>query len=248
MILYFSGTGNSRAVAEAIAAKTGDSLFPICSNGNVTTKDSGSRFIWVFPTYCWDIPPIVTKYMESAYIGDNTIPHFMVTTCGDDIGLAALNWRKICKKRGWNPKGAFSIQMPNNYVCMKGFDVDPKHLEQQKLRQMKSNADEIAKLILSEESGEHTVRGSFSWIKTRIIAPVFHRYYMNPRDFNVDKSTCISCSKCQRECPCSNIDILDGHPIWRDNCAFCLRCYHICPTHAIAYKNRTSNKGQYLLK
>ena len=34
-------------------------------------------------------------------------------------------------------------------------------------------------------------------------------------------------------------------PTWGPNCALCMRCYHLCPNHAINYGRETENKGQY---
>lgn len=241
MIVCFSGTGNSKAVAERLAALLGDSLHFI-PDGIPPCTDS-KPVIWVFPIYSWDIPPIVRKFMLASGFAKGT-EHFMVATCGDDIGLAAQNWRAVCHKKGWIAKAAFSVQMPNNYVCMKGFDTDDDSLVSKKLAAMPARVEAVAEAIRSNGTTDNVVRGSFAWMKTRIIAPYFHRFCMNPDDFNVNEQ-CISCGKCEKSCPCDNITLTDSRPVWGKECAFCLRCYHICPVHAIGYKKETDGKGQY---
>ena len=132
---------------------------------------------------------------------------------------------------------------------MKGFDVDPKELEQQKLDRATSKINEIYGLIQSGFTDDKTFHGRFAWIKSHIVYPWFIRYAMSPKPFHVD-DTCISCGKCARSCPTCNIVMKAGQdgklrPQWGNNCALCLSCYHKCPVHAVQYGKETQNKGQY---
>ena len=55
MILYFSGTGNSRFAAERIAAVTGDSTVSLNERircHDETAIENETRLIFVTPTYC----------------------------------------------------------------------------------------------------------------------------------------------------------------------------------------------------
>ena len=129
---------------------------------------------------------------------------------------------------------------------MKGFDVDSKEVESQKISSAKVRIAEIAhKIQDGNEQIDDVVRGSFPWIKTTIIYPFFVRFYMNPIGFQYGEK-CVSCGKCAKNCPLQNISMTNGKPEWGSNCAFCLRCYHVCPLHAIDYKNTAACKGQYL--
>ena len=62
--------------------------------------------------------------------------HHMFTTCGDDIGDCAAMWRSDIAARGWRSGRAFSVQMPNTYVTMRGFDVDSTETAQCKVSAM----------------------------------------------------------------------------------------------------------------
>ena len=60
MILYFSGTGNSRYAAQRMADALGEPL--LCLNDRIKAGDTapietGARLILVTPTYAWRIPP-----------------------------------------------------------------------------------------------------------------------------------------------------------------------------------------------
>ncbi|MDE5668742.1 MAG: flavodoxin domain-containing protein, partial [Duncaniella sp.] len=61
MIIYFSGTGNSRAVATELGRLTDEevkAMTPSMRGGDIEMTDS-QRLIWVFPVYSWGVPPYV---------------------------------------------------------------------------------------------------------------------------------------------------------------------------------------------
>lgn len=251
MILCFSGTGNSRFVARELAKILDERVIEL--QGEVLINPSSfscdmskeKRFIWVFPIYSWGVPPIIVEFIKSAplNIAVNNC-HFMVCTCGDDIGNAHKHWRRLIRGRGWYAQCAYSVTMPNTYTLMKGFDVDSKELERQKLSDAPARIKEIANKIKSGYAIDDVVRGSWAWVKTAIIYPYFKKFCMSPRPFHATES-CIGCGKCAKTCPLNNITMSDGLPLWSNKCALCLRCYHLCPTQSIAYGKATQGKGQY---
>ncbi len=246
MIFCFSGTGNSLWVAQRLADILEDRIYLIADNNLTPIKSTAERVIWVFPIYSWGVPPVVKRFIQSQdIIFQNQPLHYMVCTCGDDTGIAYKQWRKLITKRGWIARSAFSVQMPNTYTLMKGFDVDSNEIMQQKLDAAPERVNFIAKQIRLNTCTDDITTGSWAWIKTRIIYPGFMKFCMSPKPFHATEN-CISCQKCSRECPLQNIKMTEGHPQWGNNCTMCLRCYHTCPQHAIAYGNATKGKGQYL--
>ncbi len=254
MILYFSGTGNSRYAAEYIAKRLGETdvreLDPSTlrdpSSAVISGGEGDQRVIWVFPTYSWGIPPVVAEVMKHATFNSvcRAATHFMLTTCGDDMAYTDRQWRKIMHARKVSTGGAYAVQMPNTYVCMKGFDIDPVELAAKKIEEAAPRLDAIAASI--ENNGpDLPVRLPWSWAKSKIVYPWFVRFAMSPRPFKSNEG-CTGCGACSRLCPMDNISMHEGKPKWGDKCALCLRCYHSCPRHAIAYGKASDGKGQYL--
>lgn len=263
MIVFFSGTGNTRHCAEMLAERLGESLHEFSPQElrhpeecSLACGSDDVRIIWAFPTYSWGVPPVVANLMQNINLTDRVkqLPHYMLTTCGDDMAFADRQWRKILTRKGLECLHAFAVVMPNTYVLMKGFDVDSPTVARKKIESATARtrhiADLIAKMTETFNAGGYcepvadVVRGRFAWIKTAVIYPWFKRYAMSPEPFFAD-SRCIGCSICANSCPLKNISMDGGHPRWGKDCALCLRCYHICPRHAVAYSIATRGKGQY---
>lgn len=255
MIVFFSGTGNTRHCAERLAERLGESLHEFSPEELrhpeaciLTCGSDDVRIIWAFPTYSWGVPPVVARLIEKIKLADNIrrLPHYMLTTCGDDMAYTDRQWRHLAEARGLEAHGAYAVIMPNTYVLMKGFNTDPAALAKSKIEASAPTLEGIASAI-ENGGGDITVPGSFPWIKSAIIYPWFRRFAMSPRPFHAADG-CIGCGLCAKSCPMANIAMKNGRPQWGTDCALCLRCYHICPRHAVAYGKATGAKGQYMFK
>lgn len=249
MIFYFSGTGNSKWIAEQLSKEQKEDLIFIpeaLQNGNLTfSLKEDEKLGFVFPVYSWGPPPIVLDFIKrislSGYVGQYM---FFVCSCGDDIGLTQQVLLKAFVGKGWKCNAGFSVIMPNNYVLFPGFDVDTEEVEEGKLRNAICRLEEVNSMITRRESLFACKKGSMPFIKTRIIYPLFVRYGISPQKFYTTDD-CISCKKCERVCPVVNIEMTEGKPAWGANCTSCLACYHVCPQHAVQYGKKTKNKGHY---
>lgn len=246
MIYWHSGTGNSRYVAEALAQSLGLEAGMMAPGGSAAVAPAGEKTVWVFPVYSWGIPPVVRRFIEKSE-GLGGSEHYMVCTCGDDVGLTALQWRRLIRHKGWRARGAWSVQMPNNYVLLPGFDVDADAVRDAKLLACGDRLKAVARGIRCGANVDDVVRGSLPWLKSKVLYPLFVRLLMSPKPFHATDS-CIGCGKCAAVCPARNITMGGDRPAWGRDCTMCLGCYHICPKHAVRYGNRTKTKGQYFYR
>ena len=88
MIFYFSGTGNTRFVAEQIAAGIGEELvfIPDAIRDNRFEFEIGSDETvgFCFPTHGWQPPRIVREFIRRLKINSNYV--WALTTGGDNMG------------------------------------------------------------------------------------------------------------------------------------------------------------------
>lgn len=254
MIYWFSGTGNSRWAAEQLAQRLGDRLASIAdciASGDYRhSLAPGESIGWVFPTYSWGPPPVVLDFIAQWHIDGyekNSTYCYMATTCGDDVGLAVDIFAKAL---GYiDLVAAFSIQMPNNYILLPGFDTDPAQVELDKKARAVARIEQVATAIAGHTRTVDVVTGRYKWLKSRIIRPFFVRHMMSDKHFTADADLCNGCGTCAAVCPMRNITISDDHrPQWHGNCAVCLGCIHRCPRRAIQYGSITRHKGRYHFK
>ena len=148
MIFYFTGTGNSRWVAEALGTAFDEPLVSIADvlneGKNAYPLGEREKVFFVFPVHSWGpavlVPRFISRLILSGYKGQEV---YFVCTCGDDCGYTDRIMRSILARRGIAVTGGFSVQMPNNYVLMPGFDVDSKMVETEKLEKAPERVGEI---------------------------------------------------------------------------------------------------------
>lgn len=250
MILYFSGTGNSRHVALSLGNILSEEVLSIPDTDPMTLTLSGKNLIMVFPIYSWGVPPLVLDYIAGLpdsfirTITDRKVPVLMVATCGDEVAYAPEMFRDAWLKRNIDVAAVWGVIMPNNYVLLPGFNVDKPKIEQRKLDESSARIRQIAAKIKKQEWKTDVIRGSWPKLKTRIIYPLFRRWGINWRKWKATEE-CVRCGRCVTACPVHNMRMKSGSPSWGIECVSCTACYHICPAKAVSYGKFTSGKGQY---
>ncbi len=243
MIFYFTGTGNSKYVAERIAAVLDDKAISIVGANPEVRLSQGEALGIVAPTNWWEMPILVRNFigrMQVTTKGDNYL--FYVSTYGTTPGYTGEDARRAFHNRGLRLDASFGVKMPDNWTPI--FDLsDPEKVARQN-QLAETYIDNILSRILHREQGNHT-RPRSPYLLRHITHRILERDRQT-RHFYVE-DTCIGCGLCARQCPVQAIELRDGSPVWvAPECAICLRCLHHCPTFAIQYgSGRTKHHGQY---
>ena len=245
MILYFSGTGNSRYVAEQIAKITNDELVSI--NEKIKNKDTGKitakeRLVFVVPTYAWRIPKVIRDWILKAdfWYDENT---WFVMTCGSEIGNSAKYNEKLCNEKGFNYMGSAGVVMPENYIAM--FNTPTKEETEEIFIKADAQIRNIANRI-AENKPFTTPRNNLQdKFMSSAVNMLFYPMFVSAKGFYADDK-CTSCGKCVKVCPLNNIEMKNNKPEWDKNCTHCMACISYCPTSAIEYGKKTIGKDRYI--
>lgn len=254
MLFYFSGCGNSKHVAETIAAGLNDKLVFIPESAREGRYEyelaEGESLGFVFPIYAWGPPKLVMNFVKKLNVpepveGPNYI--YFSCTCGDQSGLTEKVFRKIMKEKGWSLSACFSVQMPETYIGMKGFKLDSEENVKRKYEATDATLTRNIPRLKAKEQFSEMIKGGAAWLKTYVVNPGFNRMAADDTKY-LSTEACIHCGKCVEVCPLKNVTLEDGRPKWNGNCTMCMSCYHHCPVNAIQYGKATVGKGQYYYK
>ena len=246
MVLYFTGTGNSKYVAQRIAAALGDTLF--CMNdriraGDTSPVETGRRLVIVTPTYAWRIPRLVRDWLRSTELRGAEQAWF-VMTCGSEIGNAGSYAEKWCRGKGFDFKGCAGVVMPENYIAM--FKAPSPKEEAEIIVRANGRLDALAQSIAKGESFTRPQIKLMDRIYSGIVNGAFYPMFVKSRKFRTTDE-CIGCGKCAVLCPTKSIRIEGGRPVWGDGCTHCMACICRCPKQAIEYGRHTMGLRRYYL-
>ena len=120
MVLYFTGTGNSRYLARRIAEGLEMPLYDLnacIKAGDTAPVQTGRDVVLVTPTYAWRIPRVMSEWLgKTALTGAERI--WFVMDCGSEIGNAAGYNRQLAAQKQLQYMGTAQIIMPENYIAM----------------------------------------------------------------------------------------------------------------------------------
>lgn len=244
MIVYFSGTGNSRYCAQMLATKLEEELtdsFYYIKNGISAELISGTPWVFVAPTYCWQLPHVFEDFIRNARL-EGCKDAYFVMTCGSDIGNAGSKIRKLCDEVGLHYKGVLEVRMPENYIAM--FEVPEPELAKRIVIVAKRAVLKAVRAIRKGECFKEKKISALDKVKSGPANPVFYKMFVKAKPFYVTDA-CVGCSKCEQSCVLGNITMQDGRPVWGRNCTHCMACICGCPTEAIEYGKKSIGKQRY---
>ena len=252
MILWYSGCGNSRFVADTLSRDLGDDnmvfIPDAARQGSVLEFHPDDVLGIVFPVYSWSVPKLVSEFLRTVIIKGKPKYIFAACTCGDETGLTIKHLKKDLRKQGLTIDAFFSFQMPETYVNLPGFKLDTPENAERKINGTKESLKDAVKLIKERAKGDFdSLKGGSSFLKSNILKPLVYSLLITDRKFHVSDA-CIGCGICAKNCPLQNITMQNDRPHWNGHCTNCMSCYHRCPQNAINFGKATLNKGQYYFK
>lgn len=229
-IFYFSGTGNTKKVAETLKLELEQldvsvNMYNIEKHPVYTTCD---RIVIAYPVWGFSSPKLVADFVKT--LPEDVVKAYFVKTSGEPLSIndaSSLGLARTLSKKGYKVSGEYHFIMPYNMVFRHSDGLASKMLRVAKER-LKVTALDVK-------------TGSYAPIKyplkarfMRALCSVEHiGLKLNGNLFTVNKKTCINCNKCVKNCPANNVSIHNGRIVFSNSCIGCARCFFNCPTDAI---------------
>ena len=258
-IYYFSGSGNSLAVARDVAAVLAGKLISIGSLIDQDKIQPQAEIIGiVFPIYYEPFggcPLIVRRFVgkleniQASYI-------FAICTYGSG-GVTSLKYlAELIAARGGKLAAGFRVNMPEN---MGGSKINTPTRQQKMFAVWKKNVTALCETVNTRKTGGFDTPNIFvgkAYALVKLLTPALIPYFKNMTlrhmgEFSASANLpyedlmhrmdssfvlnekCTGCGICAQVCPVRNIELCEDRPVWQHHCEFCLACLHWCPQKAI---------------
>lgn len=248
IIFYFSGTGNTKYVANRLAEDLNCESHSIEDDFNFKSSIAEHDVIAVsYPIYGSAAPLIMREFVRK-YKNDfqnKKIAIFVTQLLFSGDGARVLT--DELTNIDYEVIYAEHFRMPNNLPAkIPGFAIkNGKDLEK---RVAKTN---VQIHIASEniKNGKVIKRGFNPFSKILGMPQRIEFYRMEKKlrgDVRIDDS-CVKCNVCVNICPTKNLEHVNQKIQKNNLCIFCQRCVHVCPKRAISvfphYKGSEQYKG-----
>lgn len=244
-IIFFTGTGNSLAVARLLAKK-----LPETTVISVNEMLRRSLFAletdtcgFVFPVYCQNAPEIVRRLIRRMEFPARTYL-FAIATHNGDPGHSHFTVDKLLRKKGNHLQAGFAVLMPGNSIT----PYDSTSSEEEGLRRMRAavtSIDEIADNVIRRMASPYAGSGAMRKRLKGFRNAFRHKFVFKVPEMFWATNACDRCGLCVRICPENNIRLMTGLPEWGKHCQMCLACIHWCPQRAIQNGRDTMGRKRY---
>lgn len=245
LTLYFSGTGNSKYVAELFSSNMSATCHSIEEDVDFVDPIAKSETIaFCYPVYMSRVPRImrefVTQHMNALRGKKIIIFCTQLLLSGDGARAFAVLF----------PQGhteviyAEHFFMPNN---VNNVSILPMPSEKTVKKCMEKAERKIRKVCTDIRHGKVKKRG-FNFVGRLLGLP--QGVFMSATERMANKTTridnnCTKCGVCVKVCPTNNLVFDDGKVTHNHNCTMCYRCINKCPQKAINVVFRGKVKKQY---
>jgi ferredoxin len=246
IIYYFSGTGNSRNVANWMASVSQEYQIE-CQLVNIAKIDRkaviapepDTLIILLSPIHGFNYPPIMLNFIMHFPKGRNKVV-LMNTRAGMLIGrfvtpgltgIAFYLSAFVLFLKGFSIKAILAVDMPSNWISVHpGLnDRTVKFLHEKNKKRVVKFA---YKIMQGKSHFKHLLE-----VHDLLFAPIALAYYLVGRFFLAKtyfaSADCDNCGLCIKACPVKAIINVDSRPFWTFNCESCMKCMSNCPKKAI---------------
>ena len=249
LILYYSGTGNSRRVSEWIAETAArEGLHTHVAEYNSFDPESVAGFtgrtlvVFFSATHGFNMPHSMLRFMirfsllkgSDVVIGNTRAGMklsklFLPGLSGVALYLPAL----IMWLKGYRIRSLYPVDLPSNWISLHPGLKRP--VVDSMFNHYRELTTQYAHKILS---GQKVFLKAFLLLPLDLlVTPLAAGYYFFGRYILaktfISNDQCDHCGICISHCPTGSIVLSHDRPFWKLTCESCMRCMNHCPKRAI---------------
>jgi flavodoxin/ferredoxin len=244
LILYFSITGTTRKIADAIASGLHRSGWQ--SDLRQITDDTeldlqGYDMLGVgYPTH-WFRPPVPVRRLLQRLPQLDGMPAFVFVSFGVEPGDAGNEVRRLLSRKGAWEVGYNRRHGADYHIAYlrEGYFFSPHAPSEEDLAWAKRFGETVGARAVAgsaryEPPAEDPAPVPVYRVERLLASPPLTKAVFS-RLFAVDPQKCTACGLCMTQCPEENIaSDASGKPRWGRECLLCTTCERICPEDGIS--------------
>jgi len=245
LILYFSGTGNTKYIAELFCQYANAKCHSIEENidfGQLTAAEETIGFC--YPVYGSRVPRIMREF--AVKYSEQLKNKKIIIFCTQWIfsGDGARVFTDIFPKKHFEVIYAEHFLMPNNVNNLFFLPLE----NEKKIEKYLENAERKINLICKNINNGIIKKRGFNifsvllGLQQGVFIPLIEKKSLNIVKISGD---CDQCRLCVSNCPMNNLELINGKIITKSNCTICYRCINKCPQKAITLYFNKKVKKQY---
>ena len=245
VMFYFSGTGNSKCVAELFAEEMTAACHSIEEDINFETLIEANETIgFCYPVYMSRVPRIMREFVKNHM--DKLKDKKVVIFCTQWLfsGDGARSFFTLFPKNHVEVIYAEHFLMPNNVNNVFILPIPDEKTIEKSVTRAKRKMQNVCNNI---KNGKVKKRGFniFSQILGLFQGLLLYSVENKANNSLKISDNCTNCHICVNVCPMSNLVSENQHITHKHNCTMCYRCINKCPKHAINVVYHGKVKGLY---
>ena len=244
MIVYYSGTGNSKYCAKMLAELLDDETVDATEyirSGIAAELTSEKPWVFLSPVYVSATPRIFDDFVKSGTFSGNKKAWFIMT-CAGGMGASPVFCEALCRDGKFDYMGTAQVEMPQNYLVF--FTTKEKPECDRIIAAAEPVVQALAQRIKEGKPFDDSGMKKWELVSTNWILEPYYKWFMNAKAF-YSTDACIGCGLCTKVCPLGNIELIAKRPLWGKNCTHCMACINRCPKQAIEYGKKSLGKPRY---